>query len=309
MLVDRAAGGGDRQRVRARRASPPARGPPAALSGVASGGVAPRYPFALLLLPDRRACLDLVDDLPGAGERRVAVRRGDGDRDRWLRQRHACRCGARPPRRRARDARSRGATISAISRCAISTYASYSSSATSRVTPRKVAIAPGARVPYALEQVVEHQRLDRSRGRAARRPSRRRPAGSAPPRHPAASTASDSAYSWLTAITTGTPSISPPSWRERVAHAGPLGQLDRDLVGAGALAQRGEQAHANLHDRKASSLPALCWRRVKGRRQRPHLWLMLPPSSGKGAFVMLSLKSWFAVPVVLAVRRRDRGVR
>ena len=86
-LVDRPPGRRDRERVRRLQRGgelvnggqrPQARGL----------GVVPAHPLALLLLPDRRLRLDLVDDLAGAGERLLAVRGRRRDGDRRLGQRH-----------------------------------------------------------------------------------------------------------------------------------------------------------------------------------------------------------------------------
>src|SRR5205807_10032514 len=78
-------------------APPRAREPPGARSAVGAwrrgwagggwgGGWGSIYPIALLLLPDGGSSLDLVDDLAGAEERGVAVRRRDGHRDGGLGQ-------------------------------------------------------------------------------------------------------------------------------------------------------------------------------------------------------------------------------
>src|SRR5947209_7467318 len=67
-------------------APPRFRGPPAGPSVRTEPWRRPRHPLALLLLPDRRLRLDLVDDLAGAGECGVTVRRGRRDENGRLRQ-------------------------------------------------------------------------------------------------------------------------------------------------------------------------------------------------------------------------------
>ena len=64
---------------------------------------------------------------------------------------------------------------------------------------------------------------------------------------PGSSGCSASAYSRLTAITTGSAGGQRRHLAQRVADARALGELELDLVGPRALAEPGEQSHGHLH--------------------------------------------------------------
>ena len=145
-----------------------------------------------------------------------------------LRQRAQCRSGARRRRRTGRGARPPRATIAAICCSAISTYASYSSAGTSRVTPLKLTIAPARGSATSASSGSSRKRLAGDAHAAAPLRRHRTTGGISASSSPGASGVSGAAYSRLTAITTRTPPVSQLNCDEGVGDPRAVRQLELD---------------------------------------------------------------------------------
>ena len=190
---------------------------------------------------------------------------------------------------------------------AISAYASYSSAGTSRVTPANVTTAParGSRTRSISGSSRSGSELIRTWATPTEPPDT---GGISAISSPADRLWLVVGVLRLTAITTGhvVDQRQPPLSASRDPR--PVGQLQVHLVGSGAIAQPGEQAHSYLH-RDLEGV-RLCWRRLTAARKRD---LAYPPPS---LLAESKRKRRHAFTEDLALRRRlaaqrggDRGLR